>query len=56
MKRSMPSKSVVALSLALLLAMSCNRDPAILESEVADSLLLHNVIIIDGTGIQIRRQ
>ena len=50
MKRRIPGRTVGALPLVLLLAMSCNREAAILETEATDSLLIHNVIIIDGTG------
>ena len=45
-----PIRTVVALPIALLLATSCNREAAVVETQAADSLLVQNVIIIDGTG------
>jgi N-acyl-D-amino-acid deacylase len=46
----MPIRTDVALFLALLLAMSCSREASVVETPAADSLLIENIIIVDGTG------
>ncbi len=38
------------LAIALLLTMSCSREARIVETQPAESLLIHNVTIVDGTG------